>query len=41
MNETGITLAQAWSYGGPLMWVLLGLSMIALALVLYLLVHTL
>ena len=38
MNETGITLAQAWSYGGPLMWVLLGLSMIALALVLYLLV---
>ena len=38
MNETGITLAQAWSYGGPLMWVVLDLSMIALALVLYLLV---
>ena len=38
MNETGITLAQAWSYGGPLMWVLLILSMIALALVLYLLI---
>ncbi len=37
MNETGMTLAQAWNYGGPLMWVLAGLSVIALAIVLYLL----
>lgn len=37
MNEAGITLAQAWTYGGPLMWVLAGLSVLALALVLYLL----
>ena len=37
MNETGITLAQAWNYGGPLMWVLAGLSVIAGAIVLYLL----
>ena len=37
MNETGITLAQAWNYGGPLMWVLAGLSVIAGAVVLYLL----
>ena len=36
MNETGITLAQAWNYGGPLMWVLAGLSVIAGAVVLYL-----
>lgn len=37
MNEGGITVAQAWTYGGPLMWVLAGLSVIALAVVLYLL----
>ena len=37
MNETGITLAQAWNYGGPLMCVLAGLSVIAGAIVLYLL----
>ncbi len=37
MSETGITLAQAWAYGGPLMWVLAGISVIALAVVLYLL----
>lgn len=37
MNETGMTLAQAWNYGGPLMWVLAALSVIALAIVLYLL----
>ena len=38
MNITGITLAEAWRNGGPLMWVLAGLSVIALAVVLYLLV---
>ena len=39
MNEvTGITLKQAWVYGGPLMWVLAGLSVIALAVVFCLLV---
>ena len=38
MNITGITLAEAWRNGGPLMWVLAGLSVIALAIVLYLLV---
>ena len=37
MNITGITLAEAWRNGGPLMWVLAGLSVIALAVVLYLL----
>ncbi len=37
MNETGMTLAQAWNYGGPLMWALAALSVVALALVLYLL----
>ncbi|MGN0853496.1 MAG: MotA/TolQ/ExbB proton channel family protein [Kiritimatiellia bacterium] len=37
MNESGITVAQAWAYGGPLMWVLAGLSVVALAVVLYLL----
>lgn len=37
MNDNGITLAQAWTYGGPLMWVLAGLSVIALAVVLFLL----
>lgn len=37
MNETGMTLAQAWNYGGPLMWVLAALSVVALAIVLYLL----
>ena len=38
MNITGITLAEAWRNGGPLMWVLAGLSVIALAIILYLLV---
>ena len=37
-TEQGITFLQAWSYGGPLMWVLAALSVLALALVLYLLV---
>ena len=38
MNETAITLRQAWEYGGPLMWVLAGLSVLALAKILVLLV---
>ena len=38
MNITEITLAEVWRNGGPLMWVLAGLSVIALAVVLYLLV---
>lgn len=38
MEDTGITLAQAWAYGGPLMWVLAGLSALALAAALYILV---
>lgn len=37
MAETGITLLQAWKSGGYLMWVLAGLSVLALAVVLYLL----
>ena len=37
MNDNGITLAQAWTYGGPLMWVLAGISVIAFATVLYIL----
>ena len=37
MNELGITLKQAWVYGGPLMWVLAGISVLALAAVLCLL----
>ena len=37
MAETGITLLQAWQYGGYLMWVLAGLSVLAFAVVLYLL----
>ena len=37
MNITGITLAEAWRNGGPLLWVLAGLSVIALAIILYLL----
>ena len=36
--EQSITLMQAWEYGGYLMWVLLGMSVIALALMVYLLV---
>ena len=36
--EQSITLMQAWQYGGDLMWVLLGMSVIALALILYLVV---
>ena len=31
-----ITFGQAWNYGGPLMWVLAGFSMAALAVVIYL-----
>lgn len=38
MNESGITLAQAWQFGGPLMWVLAALSILAFAVVLYILV---
>ena len=34
MNE--ITFGQAWTYGGPLMWVLALLSVLALAVVIYL-----
>ena len=37
MNETGMTLAQAWNYGGLLMWVLAALSVVAVAIELYLL----
>ena len=37
-TENSITFIQAWNYGGPLMWVLAGLSVLALALILYLLV---
>ena len=36
MND--ITFGQAWAYGGFLMWVLAGLSVVALGVVLYLLV---
>ena len=36
-SEQAITFLQAWTYGGPLMWVLAGLSVIALTLMLYLL----
>ena len=36
-TQTGITLLQAWQYGGHLMWVLAGLSVLAFAAVLYLL----
>ena len=32
----GITFQQAWSYGGPLMWVLSFFSVMALAVMLYL-----
>lgn len=38
MSDTGITFMQAWQYGGQLMWVLAALSVIALAIMLYLLV---
>ena len=31
-----ITFGQAWAYGGPLMWVLAFLSVMALAVVMYL-----
>lgn len=34
MND--ITFGQAWAYGGPLMWVLAALSVLALAVTLYL-----
>ena len=34
MND--ITFEQAWNYGGPLMWVLVALSVFALAVALYL-----
>ena len=36
MNE--ITFGQAWAYGGFLMWVLAGFSVVAVAVILYLLV---
>ena len=32
----GITFQQAWSYGGPLMWVLSFFSVMALAVMIYL-----
>lgn len=32
----GITFGEAWSYGGPLMWVLAFFSVVALSVVLYL-----
>ena len=38
MNETAITLRQAWQYGGPLMWVLAALSVLAFAKILVLLI---
>ena len=37
MNTAELTLAKVWERGGPLMWGLAGLSVIALAVVLYLL----
>lgn len=37
MTDTGMTLLQAWQAGGALMWVLAGLSVLAFAVVLYLL----
>ena len=40
-TEQGITFLQAWNYGGPLMWVLAGLSVIAVTLMLYLLISLL
>ena len=36
MNTAELTLAKVWERGGPLMWALAGLSVIALAVVLYL-----
>lgn len=38
MSEVGITLLEAWKCGGWLMWVLAGISVLALAAVMYLLV---
>ena len=38
MNEVGITLLEAWKCGGYLMWVLAGISVLALATGRYLLV---
>ena len=38
MSEVGITLLEAWKCGGYLMWVLAGISVLALATVMYLLV---
>lgn len=38
MSEVGITLLEAWKCGGYLMWVLAGISVLALAAVMYLLV---
>ncbi|MCQ2388593.1 MAG: MotA/TolQ/ExbB proton channel family protein [Kiritimatiellae bacterium] len=37
MNEAGMTLLQAWNFGGPLMWVLAGISVIAFTISTYLL----
>jgi len=38
MTEQGMTLLAAWNCGGPLMWVLAGISVVVLAIALYLLV---
>ena len=35
-NAYGMSLAEAWRYGGYIMWVLLGLSVVALTIVVYL-----
>jgi len=37
MNDAGMTLLQAWNFGGPLMWVLAGISVIAFTISVYLL----
>jgi biopolymer transport protein ExbB len=36
MTEQGMTFMAAWNCGGPLMWVLAGISVLALAVALYL-----
>lgn len=38
MTEQGMTFLSAWNCGGPLMWVLAGISVMVLAVALYLLV---
>ena len=37
MSEQGITFTEAWNYGGPLMWVLAAMSVLALMIFFYLL----